>query len=1021
MILLIVLSNFAVFSPKASATGAQIAYFNDLSKYDFASTASSLTVSGTVTLYDGLNCNSATEHAKSFSNTSVPDLGQYPRGSGSTTWNDAKQSLSISGSVTIYQDSNYGGKTISFTSNNIAPYNYGTSWSQNPSLVESQGEWDATCYDWKTSLLHTVSPDSNNFMNWTSDGHVSGQCTDNDNYYWKTETFSQGFERAYRSVSSLGAYPIGLGTWNDRVVSLQVTGTVTLYWDDNFVGSELTFTNKQVPNLANYVDPVSGKNWADEASSLNMTGVVTLYDGANYIGNNLSFNCYASYQPPLLNAGSGNIMLDGIVDGWGTSLTAPVSTIFTGAKFDVWAVQNQGTGNKLMLELYFLRGGADLDWSAPSWLGGGGNNTDFFRQTSPGGDTYNYLSAIDAKPQWVNRIAYSGDLEEWQINITAFLVAACAEWPTVFSLNNLYIDKVEFTLEAGDILPIASYNWVQCNLDRLVLEYNNTIPPPPAPSMYLTGPFGSSSQTFCTNTTGVGSTFTVTAWINTVYDEAGWVGALTFNSSQLNVVSVTLAANDSSQSYWTYNQGIYAPYTGYQPFMDIVTQPTFDNSKGSIAEPSGFGEVVGGTTNLTAAVAELFIITFEIVAAPSPVPGNYLTSEVSWDPNVASIVNPLGLKDNNASFGNFTYTLANPSIGVPAPSMYLVNSALTNSQTFYTSTTSVGTLFNVTGWINTATTSAGWSAALTFNASQLQVVECVYSGTAGNESQWMQDSGIPKAGLVQEQPFWNNTAGTIGEPTGFGETAYSPYQTTNNVGSLFTIEFNITQAPPAYGSLSSTAQWDPSISYGFDIYGIQERGFSYSNFTYAFNSSIQPFHDVAVTDVSSYKTVVGQNLCMNITVTTADLGNYPETYNLTVFANTTIAASQSVTLSAQTFATVTFVWNVTAFAKGNYLISAYTWPVQADANTTNDLCTGGWVTVSIPCDITGVYFVPDGRVDMRDIALIARAFGSFGPNYFYSGSPPSANWNANADFNNDGRIDMKDIALIARNFGQHYP
>lgn len=54
----------------------------------------------------------------------------------------------------------------------------------------------------------------------------------------------------------------------------------------------------------------------------------------------------------------------------------------------------------------------------------------------------------------------------------------------------------------------------------------------------------------------------------------------------------------------------------------------------------------------------------------------------------------------------------------------------------------------------------------------------------------------------------------------------------------------------------------------------------------------------------------------------------------------------------------------------------------------------------------------DGKVDMQDIGIAAKAFGS-GPDDF--------RWNPNADINGDGKIDLKDIGLIARYFGQHYP
>ena len=176
----------------------------------------------------------------------------------------------------------------------------------------------------------------------------------------------------------------------------------------------------------------------------------------------------------------------------------------------------------------------------------------------------------------------------------------------------------------------------------------------------------------------------------------------------------------------------------------------------------------------------------------------------------------------------------------PGPSMYLVPS----TETFSTNTASVGTLFNVTGWINVTESSTGWSAGLLFNASQLQVVTATFSGTGGTESLWLQDSSIPTTSVLAESAYWNNTLGTVGEPSGFGETAYYPYVATSNVGSLFVIEFNITQAPPPGGSLTSNIQWDPTLSYGFDSNGLEEYGFSFGNCTYTFSSStvVTPQH-----------------------------------------------------------------------------------------------------------------------------------------------------------------------------------
>ena len=54
-------------------------------------------------------------------------------------------------------------------------------------------------------------------------------------------------------------------------------------------------------------------------------------------------------------------------------------------------------------------------------------------------------------------------------------------------------------------------------------------------------------------------------------------------------------------------------------------------------------------------------------------------------------------------------------------------------------------------------------------------------------------------------------------------------------------------------------------------------------------------------------------------------------------------------------------------------------------------------------------FNKDMVVDMKDISLVAKAFGS------YPGHP---RWNPVVDLNQDNRVDMRDLATVARNFGK---
>jgi len=51
----------------------------------------------------------------------------------------------------------------------------------------------------------------------------------------------------------------------------------------------------------------------------------------------------------------------------------------------------------------------------------------------------------------------------------------------------------------------------------------------------------------------------------------------------------------------------------------------------------------------------------------------------------------------------------------------------------------------------------------------------------------------------------------------------------------------------------------------------------------------------------------------------------------------------------------------------------------------------------------------DGKVDIKDIAIVAKAYGS------YPGYP---NWNPIADLNGDGKVDIKDVAIVAKQFGK---
>lgn len=81
--------------------------------------------------------------------------------------------------------------------------------------------------------------------------------------------------------------------------------------------------------------------------------------------------------------------------------------------------------------------------------------------------------------------------------------------------------------------------------------------------------------------------------------------------------------------------------------------------------------------------------------------------------------------------------------------------------------------------------------------------------------------------------------------------------------------------------------------------------------------------DVAVTNVMLSKTVIAQGYFMNVTATVENQGYTTETFNVTVYGNTTAIGTQTVRLTSHNFTSVTFPWNTTNAACGNYTVSAY--------------------------------------------------------------------------------------------------
>jgi hypothetical protein len=156
------------------------------------------------------------------------------------------------------------------------------------------------------------------------------------------------------------------------------------------------------------------------------------------------------------------------------------------------------------------------------------------------------------------------------------------------------------------------------------------------------------------------------------------------------------------------------------------------------------------------------------------------------------------------------------------------------------------------------------------------------------------------------------------------------------------------------------------------------------------------------------KNVVGQNFSLFIIVTLENQGTQTETFDVTVYCNSTFIGSETVALTSGSFKNVTFTWNTSSLAKGNnYTISAYAWPVIGETDTADNTLTDGWVVVTIPGDASG-----DGWVETGDFSLLCGAWNTKWGDPLYDGR---------CDFNNDGRIETADFSILCGNWGKSDP
>jgi hypothetical protein len=158
-----------------------------------------------------------------------------------------------------------------------------------------------------------------------------------------------------------------------------------------------------------------------------------------------------------------------------------------------------------------------------------------------------------------------------------------------------------------------------------------------------------------------------------------------------------------------------------------------------------------------------------------------------------------------------------------------------------------------------------------------------------------------------------------------------------------------------------------------------------------------------------------------------------ETFNVAIYADSTpVDTIMNVALESGESIDLNCTWNTTGFSKGYTSLVACVTPVEGETHISDNNMTAS-IFVTVIGDITGPEGNPDSKCDMRDVGLVAKAFGAeldSRPHiYYYWHTPRCAqcphsmlcDLTGPIEGEPDGLIDMRDIGLVARHFGEMDP
>jgi hypothetical protein len=165
-------------------------------------------------------------------------------------------------------------------------------------------------------------------------------------------------------------------------------------------------------------------------------------------------------------------------------------------------------------------------------------------------------------------------------------------------------------------------------------------------------------------------------------------------------------------------------------------------------------------------------------------------------------------------------------------------------------------------------------------------------------------------------------------------------------------------------------------------------------------------HNIALISVAPNVAHQYPGRIVNITVVVKNNGNMYETFNVTVYRNTTTIGTILVTdLGIGENTTLIFLWDTTGLTPcKNWTIKAEA-PLSGDVNPADNILVNGTVKIKMLGDVNA-----DGTINILDLVKAAMAFGAV---------PGSPLWDPQADVYPDNRVNIFDLVAIALRFGQH--